>query len=188
MLAFSDEENGLRTGETLIPDGRLYRLDLLEPREEWFEVKIERPGDYALFTEHRPEEFGAELRGPDGSLAPVLQREYKPDHEHDQSVTSVGLREEVPLERMRFQYWLQNLLNTKGQDIFRFKGVLNVQGMDQRVVAQGVHMISSMAKDRTWEDDEPRVSEMVFIGRNLDAEELRSGLSGCRIRSGVKQL
>jgi G3E family GTPase len=60
--------------------------------------------------------------------------------------------------------------------------------MDQRVVAQGVHMISSMAKDRTWEDDEPRVSEMVFIGRNLDAEELRSGLSGCRIRSEVKQL
>src|SRR5215210_629997 len=50
MLAFSDEENGLGTGGTLTPDGRLYRLDLLEPREEWFEVKIERPGSYALFT------------------------------------------------------------------------------------------------------------------------------------------
>ncbi len=110
------------------------------------------------------------------------------DHEHDQSVTSVGLREEVPLERMRFQYWLQNLLNTKGQDIFRFKGVLNFKGIDQRVVAQGVHMISSQALDRPWEEDEPRISEMVFIGRNLDAEELRSGLSGCRIRTEVKQL
>jgi G3E family GTPase len=186
MLAFSDEENGLGTGRTLKPDGRLYRLDL-EPREEWFEVKIERPGDYALFTEHRPEEFEAELRGPDGPLAPVLQHEYKPEHEHDESVTSVGLREEVPLERMRFQYWLQTLLETKGQDIFRFKGVLNVKGMDQRVVAQGVHMISSMALDRPWEDDEPRISEMVFIGRNLDADELRSGISGCRIRTEVKQ-
>jgi G3E family GTPase len=186
MLAFSDEENGLGTGGTLTPDGRLYRLDL-EPREEWFEVRIERPGNYALFTEHRPEEFGAEIRGPDGPLAPVLQREYKPNHEHDQSVTSVGLREETPLERMRFQYWLQNLLNTRGQDIFRFKGVLNVQGMDGRVVAQGVHMLSSMALDRPWEDDETRISEMVFIGRNLDAEELRRGLSGCRIRTKVKQ-
>ena len=187
MLAFSGEENGLGTGGTLIPDGRLYRLDLLGPREKWFEVKIERPGDYALFTEHRPEEFGAELRGPDGSLAPVLQHEYKPDHEHDESVTSVGLQEEVPLERMRFQYWLQNLLDTKGQDIFRFKGVLNIQGRDERVVAQGVHMISTMAVDRPWKPDEPRVSEMVFIGRNLDAEELRSGLSECRIRSELKQ-
>ncbi len=186
MLAFSDEENGLDTGGTLTPDGRLYRLDL-EPREEWFEIKIERSGNYALFTEHRPEEFGAELRGPDGPFVPVLQHEYKPNHEHDQSVTSVGLREENPLERMRFQYWLQNLLNTRGQDIFRFKGVLNVQGMDGRVVAQGVHMISSMALDRPWEDDEPRISEMVFIGRNLDAEELRSGLSGCRIRTKVEQ-
>ena len=110
------------------------------------------------------------------------------DHEHDQSVTSVALQEEVPLERMRFQYWLQNLLNTKGQDIFRFKGVLNVQGTDERVVAQGVHMLSTLAVDRPWETDEPRVSEMVFIGRNLDAEELRDGLSGCRTRSEVKQL
>ncbi|MGH3144898.1 MAG: GTP-binding protein, partial [Rubrobacter sp.] len=127
-------------------------------------------------------------RGPSGPLAPVLQHEYKPDHEHDESVTSVGLREEVPLERMRFQYWLQNLLDTKGQDIFRFKGVLNIQGRDERVVAQGVHMISTVAVDRPWEPDEPRVSEMVFIGRNLDPEELRSGLSECRIRSEAKQL
>ena len=186
LTAAADEENGLDTGGTLTPDGRLYRLDL-EPREEWFEIKIERSGNYALFTEHRPEEFGAELRGPDGPFVPVLQHEYKPNHEHDQSVTSVGLREETPLERMRFQYWLQNLLNTRGQDIFRFKGVLNVQGMDGRVVAQGVHMISSLALDRPWEDDEPRISEMVFIGRNLDAEELRSGLSGCRIRTKVVQ-
>jgi G3E family GTPase len=110
------------------------------------------------------------------------------DHEHDQSVTSVALREAAPLERMRFQYWLQNLLNTKGQDIFRFKGVLNIMGKDERVVAQGVHMLSSQAVDRPWEANEPRVSEMVFIGRNLNAEELRSGLSGCRARSEVKQL
>ena len=110
------------------------------------------------------------------------------DHEHDDSVTSVSLREEAPLERMRLQYWLQNLLNTKGQDIFRFKGVLNIKGMDERVVLQGVHMLSTQAADRPWEADEPRISELVFIGRNLDAEELRSGLSGCRVRSGVKQL
>jgi G3E family GTPase len=110
------------------------------------------------------------------------------DHEHDQSVTSVGLREEVPLERMRFQYWLQNLLSTKGQDIFRFKGVLNIKGRDERVVAQGVHMLSTQAVDRPWEAGEPRISEMVFIGRNLDADELRSGLSGCRARTEVKQL
>ncbi len=186
MLAFSDEENGLGTGGTLIPDGRLYRLDL-EPREEWFKVKIEHPGNYALFTEHRPEEFEAELRGPDGVLSPVLQHEYKPDHEHDESVTSVGLREETPLERMRFQYWLQNLLNTKGQDIFRFKGVLNIKGMDERLVSQGVHMISSQAVDKPWEPDELRVSEMVFIGRNLDEEELRNGILSCRSRSEVKQ-
>jgi G3E family GTPase len=89
---------------------------------------------------------------------------------------------------MRLQYWLQNLLSTQGQDIFRFKGVLNILGMDERMVLQGVHMLSTQAKDRPWEADEPRISELVFIGRNLDAEELRSGFLSCRARSGVKQL
>lgn len=105
------------------------------------------------------------------------------DHEHDQSITSVSLREEIPLERMRFQYWLQNLLNTKGQDIFRFKGVLNVKGKDERVVLQGVHMIFSQALDRPWEDDEPRLSEMVFIGRNLHVEQLREDFAKCVSKS-----
>jgi G3E family GTPase len=182
VLAFSAEENGLETGGTLAPDGRLYRLDL-GPREEWFRVKIGRPGNYVLFTEHRPEEFEAELRGPDGPLAPILQHEYKPDHEHDDSVTSVGLREERPLDRMRLQFWLQDLLNTQGQDIFRFKGVLNIKGMEERAVLQGVHMLSSQTADRPWESQETRVSELVFIGRNLQPEQLRKDFANCVSRS-----
>lgn len=182
VLAFSSKENGLETGGVLAPDGRLYRLDL-RPTEEWFEINIEQPGNYALFTEHRPEEFEAELRGPDGPLAPLLQHEYKPDHEHDDSVTSVGLREESPLDRMRLQFWLQDLLNTQGQDIFRFKGVLNIKGMEKRAVLQGVHMLSSQTADRPWESQETRVSELVFIGRNLQPEQLRKDFANCVSRS-----
>lgn len=105
------------------------------------------------------------------------------DHEHDESITSVGLREENPLERMRVQFWLQDLLNSQGQDIFRFKGMLNIKGMDERVVLQGVHMISSQTVDRPWEPQEPRVSELVFIGRNLQPEQLRKDLANCVSKS-----
>lgn len=108
------------------------------------------------------------------------------DHEHDESITSVGLREEQPLERMRVQAWLQDLLNNRGQDIFRFKGVLNMKGMNERIVVQGVHMISSQATDRPWEPEEPRVSELVFIGRNLQPEQLQEEFSSCVSKSQVK--
>ena len=32
-------------------------------------------------------------------------------------------------------------MQTKGEDLFRYKGVLAVKGMDQKFVFQGVHML-----------------------------------------------
>ena len=56
-----------------------------------FDVQIGSPGAYALFTEHHPDEFQAQLFGNDALVKPVVEREFKPDHEHDDEVTSVGI-------------------------------------------------------------------------------------------------
>ena len=64
----------------------------LDGRASRFKLRIERPGAYALFTEHHPDEFQARLDGPAGEIVrPVLTHEYKPDHEHDEEVSSVGI-------------------------------------------------------------------------------------------------
>ena len=76
--------------------------------------------------------------------------------------------------------WLGWLLSTKGTDIFRMKGVLNVDGSDQRYVFQGVHMLFDGQPDRLWRDGESRVNRLVFIGRNLDRAELNSRFAACR--------
>jgi G3E family GTPase len=36
---------------------------------------------------------------------------------------------------------MTELLRTQGTDIFRMKGILNIEGEDTRFVFQGVHMI-----------------------------------------------
>jgi G3E family GTPase len=100
-------------------------------------------------------------------------------HEHDESISSVGIEAEGEVDEKRLNLWISNLLASKGQDIFRLKGVLNIAGMDQRYVCQGVHMLFDGAPDRAWRDGEPRRNQLVFIGRHLDRAMLDRGFREC---------
>jgi G3E family GTPase len=102
------------------------------------------------------------------------------EHQHDQSVTSVGIEMDGAVSVQKLNDWLGWLLSTKGTDIFRMKGVLNVDGSEQRYVFQGVHMLFDGQPDRLWRDGESRVNRLVFIGRNLDRSELNSRFAACR--------
>ena len=76
-----------------------------------------------LFTEHHPDEFEAFLSDARGNrIDSLLVREYKPDHEHDEEVTSVGINTPGDLDLRKFQKWLSDLLANQGPDIFRMKG------------------------------------------------------------------
>lgn len=178
-LSFSDEPREVAPGEEIAVGGALNQLKL-GSGEEWFRIGVTEPGHYALFTEHRPEEFDAGLRGSDGPIAPVLQHEYKPDHEHDDEVSSVGIVAEGDLDPNRLNAWIGELLREKGVDIFRMKGVLSIKGEEQRFVFQGVHMLFDGRPDRPW-GDEPRRNSLVFIGRNLDRAALNEGFRACLV-------
>lgn len=100
-------------------------------------------------------------------------------HEHDESVYSLALVEEGELDGDKLNQWLGTLLQTKGPDIFRMKGILNIAGEDNRFVFQGVHMIFDGKPDRQWKEGEKRQSELVFIGRNLDEASLQENFKAC---------
>lgn len=101
------------------------------------------------------------------------------DHDHDDEVMSVFFREERPLDLEKVERFLQAWLVEHGMDTFRYKGVLNIKGVKQRVVFQGIHMLFSSYPDRTWKPDEPRRSEFVVIGRNLDENWFAEQFAGC---------
>lgn len=102
-------------------------------------------------------------------------------HEHDETVSSVALVTEGALNMQQLNEWLAFLLRTQGVDIFRMKGILNIAGEDSRFVFQGVHMLLTGTADRPWKPDEQRKSELVFIGRNLNANELRRDFLACLV-------
>ncbi len=100
-------------------------------------------------------------------------------HEHDESVYSIALVEKGQLDGDKLNQWLGNLLQTQGPDIFRMKGILNIAGEDERFVFQGVHMLLDGKADRLWKQGEQRKNELVFIGRNLDENQLKKDFLAC---------
>jgi G3E family GTPase len=107
------------------------------------------------------------------------------DHQHDLTVTSVGIDIEGEIDGDRTNSWLGGLLRERGADIFRSKGILAVAGSDQQYVFQGVHMLLIAEGGREWRDDEVRRNRLVFIGRNLDREELEQGFANCLVGAEV---
>ncbi|XWS11755.1 hypothetical protein CRYUN_Cryun37aG0027200 [Craigia yunnanensis] len=101
------------------------------------------------------------------------------DHTHDPGVSSVSIVCEGSLDLEKANIWLGTLLLERSEDIYRMKGLLSVQGMDERFVFQGVHDIFQGSPDRLWGADEPRVNKIVFIGKKLNAEELEKGFKAC---------
>ncbi len=102
----------------------------------------------------------------------------EPDHVHDEDVSSVGIVMEGDADPKKINEWLGKLLQEKGQDIYRMKGVLSIKGEPNRFVFQGVHMQFEGRPQRPW-GDEPRRNMLVFIGRNLDREALNEGFKAC---------
>ncbi len=178
VLIFSaEDEQALAVGATLTPGATLVRLNLwANPLH--FTVEIPTSGAYALFTEHGPEEFNLRLLREGATLEPLLGHAYKPDHEHDEEVTSVGITVPGDLDSKRLNAWLGRLLREQGTDIFRMKGVLSIAGDVRRFVFQGVHMLFDGRPDRPW-GDAPRTNKLIFIGRNLDRAQLNADFRAC---------
>jgi G3E family GTPase len=100
-------------------------------------------------------------------------------HEHDDDVKSLVFRDERPLNLDKLEKFLGVWLSEHGTDTFRYKGVLNIQNVKERVVFQGIHMLFTSTADREWKQNETKKSEFVIIGRNLDEAWFRQQFANC---------
>jgi len=98
------------------------------------------------------------------------------EHEHDDDVTSFVFRESRPLDLVRLEEFLGAMVQVYGPNLMRYKGILNIQGQDRRIVFQGVHMLMGVDFAGVWQEGEVRESRMVFIGRGMPKDVLLDGL------------
>ncbi|KAD3641823.1 hypothetical protein R6Q59_004302 [Mikania micrantha] len=103
------------------------------------------------------------------------------DHKHDSAVSSVSIVSEGNLDLDELDDWLERLVEEKGEDLYRMKGILSVKDSEARYVFQGVHSTLDGCPGKPWGPDEKRVNKLVFIGRNLDESALKKGFKGCLV-------
>jgi len=105
--------------------------------------------------------------------------EHHHGHEHDSPIESMSISLKGAFNQPNLRYWLSTLLFDKSDTIYRMKGIIHIADRQEKMIFQSVHRLFEDAIGEKWKDDEEKVSKIVFIGENLNREELRSGFSSC---------
>jgi G3E family GTPase len=100
-------------------------------------------------------------------------------HRHDDEIGSFVFREARAFDLGKLESLLGLLIERHGEDMLRYKGVLNVAGRIERIIFQGVHKLVGTEPGRTWGTGEARASVMVFIGRRLPKALFSQALALC---------
>lgn len=90
-------------------------------------------------------------------------------------ISSLVLRTEQALDLDRLSEFMNELLEDHGQQLLRYKGVLNVIDEPRRMVFQGVLKLYGFDWDSEWAEGEARESVMVFIADDLPEAKIRQG-------------
>uniref|UniRef100_A0A7S2RIA0 CobW C-terminal domain-containing protein n=1 Tax=Eucampia antarctica TaxID=49252 RepID=A0A7S2RIA0_9STRA len=96
-------------------------------------------------------------------------------------VQSVGVQFGGNLHAQWFNMFMMDLLRERAADLYRTKGLLSFHGQgDTKFVFQGVHeQINFGPADKPWKEGEERINKFVFIGKNLNRDELTKSLMEC---------
>ena len=99
-------------------------------------------------------------------------------HGHDARIGSHCMTVEAPLPWDGFAAWLESLLASRGDDILRTKGILNVAGRDRPTIIQGVqHIFHPPVEIDAWPGDDRR-SHIVFISRDISGGAIEASFRG----------
>ena len=96
---------------------------------------------------------------------------------HSDGIGSFVLTDETPLRWLVFAKTMDVLMQLRGRDLLRVKGILNVQDCKGPVIVQFVqHLAHPPVELECWPDQNRR-SRVVFITRDISEQQVRGLLT-----------
>jgi G3E family GTPase len=87
---------------------------------------------------------------------------------HDARIGAFCITLDQPLDGLGLAMWLQMLVASRGENLLRIKGILNLKDHDGPVAIHAVrHLMHPPMKLPAWPENDPRTSRIVFITRDL---------------------
>jgi G3E family GTPase len=112
---------------------------------------------------------------------PSHAAEHGHHHVHDDDVKSFVFRSDKAFSPAKLEDFLGAIVNIYGPRMLRYKGVLNMEGTERKVIFQGVHQLMGSDLGPAWVAGEVKTSKMVFIGIDLPKDIFMQGLEQCLV-------
>jgi G3E family GTPase len=98
-------------------------------------------------------------------------------HDRHHGVSSFCVSFDTPLDWTAFGVWMTMLLHRHGENVLRVKGMLNVAGVVEPVLINGVqHIVHPPSHLESWPDADRR-SRIVFIVRDIPRARIEASLA-----------
>ena len=111
------------------------------------------------------------------AVDPDFLNELKANGKHHHDISSHSFAFEQPFDIEKFEKFVQRLSDK--EKVYRSKGFVSLKGQDRRAIFHGVNNRFHIFWDRNWKPEEARGSQLVFIGKKLNATDIERGLRAC---------
>jgi len=166
--------------------GRAPIAEVLDLRGFNLNDKLELDPDFLLVEEghdHAHEhthEHGHDDCGHDHAHGEACTHDHHHGH-HSDDIAAFVFKSDRAFDPERLEQFLGSLVQVFGPQMLRYKGVLRMEGVDRKVVFQGVHQIMGSDVGPKWSESETPATKMVFIGKNLPKDVFIRGLEQCLV-------
>jgi G3E family GTPase len=101
----------------------------------------------------------------------------KPTQNHTHQIQSIAVKIPGSFRMDRVSSWFEDYLMFNYNKVLRIKGVLSIEDMKHKIIIQSVGPDYQITQGNLWGQDEKHESNIVFIGTDLNENEIREGLN-----------
>ena len=110
---------------------------------------------------------------------PIKSNNAPHPHKHTEEINSLTFMFDRPFDYKLLFHQLYVYLTIQAIGLYRMKGLVWIQGRDNKCVIQSVGKRLDFDEDEAWNPGEPKQSTIVFIGKKLQRQGLEKLLKRC---------